>query len=158
MAAKIRETTKQIIRNHNGVETTDTITTGEFVKLAAAPQYVMLMAEGIDQLTQILSLGELRILMQIASKMSYDGSTTVDLSPHVRQTICENLKITRKTFSNALTGLRKHGLVLDSEDSTSSLLYVNPHYLYRGPTKLRSQKYRDFVTRQCKKYTTQLAS
>lgn len=158
MAAKIRETTKQIIRIHNGVETRDTIRTEELVKHTSAPHYVMLMAEGIDQLTQILSLGELRILIQIASKMSYDGSTTVDLSPHVRQTICENLKITRKTLSNALTRLRKHGLVLDSEDSTSSLLYVNPYYLYRGTTQLRSQKYRDFVTRQCKKYSTQLAS
>lgn len=151
MAAKIKETITQTIRDQDGITTTDTKRTNEIVKYTSGPQFVMLMNDGADHLTRLFNLTELRLLIQIGTRINCDGSMTIDLSPHVRKMLCESLKITRKTLSNTLTKLRKFAVLLDSEDPTSSLMYVNPFYLYRGFTTSYQAKNIEFMERQCKR-------
>jgi hypothetical protein len=150
MAAKIQETITQTIRDQDGITTTDTMTTNVFMKYEPVPQFSMLMNGCVDHLTRAFNLTELRLLIQIGSRINLDSSMTIDLSPHVRKVLCESLQITRKTLSNALTTLRKKGLLLDSEDPTSSLLYMNPHYFFKGSLKSHMAKCTEFLDRQCK--------
>lgn len=78
-----------------------------------------------------LTKNEMRLFLLFCSSMAY-GSGQVVLTPPLRKIMAERLSVSRKTLYNAITSLKKKGLVSTSD---SVYYYVNQSIAAKGGTR-----------------------
>lgn len=108
------------------------------IKKATKTRYTVALEEGRELIRRLPS-GELRLMNELCHEIDFSGH--VDMSRSVKNRICKDLRIVRKTLENQISSLKKKALLIDVSHSE---IEVSPLVYYKGDFRVLDQRQADF--------------
>lgn len=135
MAKKLKYITESIDKNTGEVSL---VTKTFAVKIPHEENFFFIFPEGTDYIYTIKGVVDIRVLFLLCSHVEFN-SGKIYITSSLRNTFQDSLGISKQSFSNSITRLKKDGILHGSK----GVYEINPRMFWKGTTDTRNKLLKD---------------